>query len=238
MTRYSIYCLSLLALLLLSCGGSSKAEIARATGPGLVTGTQPADVSDPPLPMDSRVRTGVLDNGLTYYVLEHAVPEQRAQLWLGVNAGSVQEDDDQQGLAHFVEHMAFNGTAKYEKMAIVNYLESIGMKFGPDVNAYTSFDQTVYMLQVPTDDQVILGKGLEILHQWAGSISFDPEEVDKERGVVTEEWRLGQGAGMRIANKQYPILFAGSKYAARLPIGKPEILKNAPVDALVRYYRD
>ncbi|MEM9490130.1 MAG: pitrilysin family protein, partial [Myxococcota bacterium] len=190
------------------------------------------------LPLDPAVRTGVLPNGLTYYIRRHREPEKRALLWLGVNAGSLQEDDDQRGLAHFVEHMAFNGTQRFAKAAIVNYLESIGMKFGPDVNAYTSFDETVYQLQLPTDDDAVVTRGFEILREWASAVAFEPEEVDKERGVVLEEWRRGRGAFRRIVDKQYPVLFKGSKYAERLPIGRAEIIEKAPVEALVRYYRD
>jgi len=193
---------------------------------------------EPETPLDPAIRTGKLKNGMTFYVMGHQKPQQRAALWLAVNAGSVQEDDDQRGLAHFVEHMAFNGTRRYAKQAIVDYIEKIGMRFGPDVNAYTSFDQTVYMLTVPTDDKVMMGQGLDILRDWAGDISFDAGEVEKERGVVLEEWRLGRGPFARINDKQWPVMFQGSKYANRLPIGLPEILKKAPKDALVRYYKD
>jgi zinc protease len=191
-----------------------------------------------PLPIDPAVRTGQLDNGFHFYLRRNTRPQQRAHLWLAVNAGSVLEDDDQQGLAHFVEHMAFNGTRHFEKQALVNYLQSIGMRFGPDVNAYTNFDETVYMLQLPTDNDEVLAKAFEILEDWAHGISFEGEEIDKERGVVMEEWRLSRGAGARLFDRQYPVLLAGSKYAERLPIGKPEILENAPYDALRRYYRD
>lgn len=188
--------------------------------------------------VDSRIRTGRLENGLTYYVLPHHKPEKRAQLWLAVNAGSTLEDDDQQGLAHFVEHMAFNGTEKYPKQEIVDYIERIGMDFGADLNAYTDFDETVYTLAVPTDDPKLVATGLDILHEWAHAITFDPTEIEKERGVVLEEWRLGQGAGERIFNKQSPVIFHESRYAQRLPIGKPEILKTAQRDVLTRFYRD
>jgi zinc protease len=190
------------------------------------------------LPLDPLIRRTVLKNGLTVYVMPHKKPEQRAQLWLAVNAGSVLEDDDQQGLAHFVEHMCFNGTKRFEKQAIVDFIEKVGMRFGADVNAYTSFDQTVYMLTVPTDDQKTMLTGLDILRDWSHDVSFDPKEVDKERGVVTEEWRLGRDAWTRIWDKQRPITFAGSRYAQRSPIGLPEILKSAPRDALVRFYKD
>ncbi|HEV7556350.1 MAG TPA: insulinase family protein, partial [Kofleriaceae bacterium] len=169
-----------------------------------------------PTPLDPRITTGKLANGLTYYILPHKKPEQRAALWLAVNAGSVLEDDDQRGLAHFVEHMAFNGTKRFPKMDIVNYIEHTGMTFGADLNAYTNVDETVYQLTVPTDDQAVMLKGLDILRDWAGDVTFDPVEVDKERGVVLEEWRLGRGANARIRDKQWPILFQGSRYADRL----------------------
>ncbi len=193
---------------------------------------------EPETPLDPAIRTGKLKNGMTFYVMGHQKPEQRAALWLAVNAGSVQEDDDQRGLAHFVEHMAFNGTKRYAKQEIINYIEKIGMRFGPDVNAYTSFDQTVYMLTVPTDDKAMMHTGLDILRDWAGDVAFDPAEVEKERGVVLEEWRLGRGPFARINDKQWPVMFQGSKYAHRLPIGLSEILRKAPREALVRYYKD
>ena len=226
---------------LVACGGSKATSkgvekpVEGSGGDGVEGATSEMDQ---PTPLDPRVRIGKLANGLTYYVIEHPVPQKRAYLWMGVNAGSVLEDDDQQGLAHFVEHMAFNGTKNFKKAAIVNYFESIGMRFGADLNAYTSFNETVYMIKVPTDDQKFLDTGMAILRDWAGNISFEPEEVEKERGVVGEELRLGKGAGERIRNKQFPILFKGSVYAERLPIGKSEILKNAPVEALTRFYKD
>ncbi len=198
---------------------------------------EPVDDS-PALALDSAVRTGKLDNGLTYFVRKHPVPEKRAMLWLAVNAGSVLEDDDQRGLAHFVEHMAFNGTERFEKNTIIDFFEKSGMDFGADVNAYTSFDETVYMLQVPTDDAKLLSTGLDVLEDWAGAVSFDPEEVDKERGVVIEEWRLGRGANQRVFDKQWPVFLAGSKYAERKPIGEKEILETAPVERLQAFYKD
>jgi zinc protease len=193
---------------------------------------------DDPIPFDPSVKVGKLENGLRYYIKVNRKPEQRAQLWLAVNAGSVLEDDDQQGLAHFVEHMAFNGTKHFEKQELIDYMESIGMKFGHNVNAYTSFDQTVYRLLVPTDSVHFVEKGFQILEDWAHGISFEPEEIDKERGVIVEEWRLGLGAGKRIRDKQLPILFKGSRYAERLPIGKKEIVETADRETLMRFYRD
>ncbi|HEX8690971.1 MAG TPA: insulinase family protein [Longimicrobium sp.] len=181
---------------------------------------------------------GKLANGLTYYVRRNAEPPARAELRLVVNAGSLLEDEDQRGLAHFVEHMAFNGTRRFAKHELVDYLESVGMRFGPDVNAYTSFDETVYMLSLPTDSGGVLEKGLDILEDWAAGITFDTAEARKERGVVIEEWRLGRGAGARIRDKQFPVLFAGSRYAERLPIGDVETLGSFDLEALTRFYRD
>src|ERR1035437_4624961 len=157
---------------------------------------------DDEIPLDKNILTGKLENGLRYYIRENKKPEDRAFLRLVVNAGSVLENDDQQGLAHLVEHMAFNGSKHFQKNELVNYLESIGMRFGADVNAYTSFDETVYMLEVPTDSAGTLNTGFQIMEDWAHDLSFDPVEIDKERGVVIEEWRLGRGAQTRIFNKQ------------------------------------
>lgn len=190
------------------------------------------------MPLDTRVKKGKLDNGLTYYVLPHKKPEHRAQIWLAVNAGAVLEDDDQRGLAHFVEHMGFNGTKRFPKQALVDMLEKSGVSFGADLNAYTTFDETVYTLTVPTDQPELLAKSIGVLRDWGGDVTFDPAEVDKERGVVLEEWRLGRGAGTRLFDKQAPVLFKGSKYAERLPIGKPEIIKGASRDTLFRFYKD
>jgi len=190
------------------------------------------------IPVDPQVRLGRLENGLTYYVRPNRKPENRAELRLVVNAGSVLEDEDQLGLAHFLEHMAFNGTEHFEKHEIVDYLESIGMAFGPEVNAYTTYDETVYMLQVPTEDRQIMETAIQILEDWAHRITLEPEEVEKERPIIIEEWRLGRGAEARMRDIQYPILLKGSRYAERRPIGKPEIIESAPVEALRRFYRD
>jgi zinc protease len=191
-----------------------------------------------PLPIDPNVTVGTLDNGIRYFIRTNGRPENRAELRLAVNAGSVLETDDQQGLAHLLEHMAFNGTANFEKQELVEYLESIGMNFGPDVNAYTSFDETVYMLQVPTDDPEIMTTAFQILEDWAHQVTLEGEEIDKERGVVIEEWRLGRGANARMMDQQFPILFQGSHYAKRLPIGKVEVLESFPHEAIRRFYED
>lgn len=232
--------LTLALLALFACGPKPSPEpigpiASGAPGAGSAAPAKPAADA---LALWPKVKRGTLPNGLTYYVMPHGKPEKRAFLWLAVNAGSVQEDDDQRGLAHFVEHMAFNGTKRFPKQDIVKFLETIGMRFGAHLNAYTSFDQTVYQLRVPTDDPAHIGKGLDILHDWAADLTFDPAEVEKERGVVLEEWRLGRGAQQRVRDKAMQVLFKGSRYADRLPIGVPEILKGAPREALVRYYKD
>ena len=190
------------------------------------------------LPVDPQVRTGTLPNGMKYYVRKNSKPENRAEFRLAVNAGSTSESDDQQGLAHFVEHMAFNGTKNFKKSEIVDYLESVGTKFGAHLNAYTSFDETVYMLQLPTDKPEIVEKGLQILEDWAVNLLFDSVEVEKERGVVVEEWRLGQGADERMRRKYWPIVFRDSRYAVRLPIGKKEIIEGCRHERLVTFYKD
>jgi zinc protease len=190
------------------------------------------------LPVDSNVTIGKLDNEITYYVRYNKKPENRLFLRLVLNVGSVLEEDNQQGLAHFAEHMAFNGTKNFAKHEIINYLESIGMRFGADVNASTSFDETVYMIEVPTDSLEMIEKGLQILRDWATSISFDSLEIEKERGVIIEEWRLGRGAEARIFDKQAPILFKNSRYAERLPIGKKDIIESFDNETIKKFYRD
>ncbi|MFA6259912.1 MAG: insulinase family protein [Bacteroidia bacterium] len=184
------------------------------------------------------VKTGKLENGLTYYIIKNKKPENRMELRLAVNAGATSEEDNQQGLAHFVEHMAFNGTRHFKKNELVNYLESIGTKFGPHLNAYTSFDETVYMMQVPTDSATQFDKAFLILEDWAHGITFDSNEVNKERGVVIEEWRLGQGALERMRNEYWPMLFTGSRYGHRLPIGQKNVLETAPASLLKSFYKD
>jgi len=196
-----------------------------------------AALSDP-IPVDRNITIGQLPNGLRYYVRANRKPEKRAELRLVVKTGSVLEDDDQQGLAHFVEHMAFNGTEHFPKNEIVKFIESIGMRFGADLNAYTSFDETVYMLQIPTDKPEVIDRALLVLEDWAHNVSFDTEEINKERGVVMEEWRLSRGAGARTTDKLFPILLKGSRYADRLPIGKPEIIQNFKPETLKKFYTD
>ncbi len=190
-----------------------------------------------PLPVDPNVRVGELDNGLRYYIRKNARPENRVSLRLVVNAGSLQEEDDQRGIAHFLEHMAFNGTKHFEKHDLVNFLESIGMRFGQHLNASTSFDQTIYKLEVPWDDPKVADKALLILEDWASNISLDPFEIEAERGVVVEEWRSGQGAGQRIRDQQHPLVYFNSRYAKRLPIGSMLVVQNAPAERFVDFYK-
>jgi len=237
MRIFALAAAAFVSVLSASCGPPAQ-EIASPKPVASQTSAPLVSPEDQPLPIDKRITKGTLPSGLTYYILPHKKPEKRAQLWLAVNAGSVLEDDDQRGLAHFVEHMAFNGTKRFPKQAIVDMLEKSGVAFGADLNAYTNFDETVYTLQVPTDKPELVNQAISVLRDWSDGVTFDPTEVDKERGVVLEEWRLGRGAQMRMFDKQAPILFHGSKYADRITIGKPEIIKNAPPATLVRFYKD
>ncbi len=232
--------LACLLLPLLSCAGTSSTTPARApAGDSPASPSASPEASDEKLvPLDRRITTGKLDNGITYYVLPHKKPEKRAYLRLVVNAGSVLEDEDQQGLAHFVEHMALNGTKRFPKQEIIGLLEKAGMQFGPHVNATTTFDETFYKLKVPTDDEALLDKSFQILRDWAADITFDPVEIDKERGVIIEEHRSRRNAWLRLFEKSMPATFHGSRYVGRLPIGKPEIIKGAPPPTLTRYYKD
>jgi zinc protease len=190
------------------------------------------------IPFDANVRKGTLKNGLTYYIRKNTKPENKVDLRLVINAGSVLENDDQQGLAHFMEHMCFNGTKRFPKNQLVDYLQSIGVKFGQHLNAYTSFDETVYFLPIPSDNPEKLEKGFQIIEDWAFNANLTPEEIDKERGVVLEEYRLGLGADKRMEDKYIPKMMYNSQYANRLPIGKKEILENFKYDKLVSFYKD
>ena len=190
------------------------------------------------IPVDPKIVIGKLDNGLTYYIRQNKKPENRAQLRLVVKVGSILEDEDQLGLAHFLEHMAFNGTKNFAKNELISYLQSIGVKFGADLNAYTSFDETVYILPVPTDDEEILSQSFQILEDWAHNITLDHEEIDNERGIVIEEWRRGRGASQRMRDKNLPVILKDSKYAARLPIGTLENLENFQYKSLEKFYKE
>ncbi len=201
------------------------------------TVAQPFDYSKK-IPVDSSIKFGKLANGMVYYIKKNKKPENRAELRLAVNAGSVLEDTDQLGLAHFTEHMAFNGTTHFAKNELVSYLQSVGVKFGADLNAYTSFDQTIYMLTIPTDSAAVLDKGFDVLSDWAHEQTFDSTEIEKERGVVIEEWRLGRGAEQRMQDKYIPVLFHDSRYAIRLPIGTKKSLETFHRNSIVRFYKD
>jgi zinc protease len=228
-----------MALLFAACATGSATPSAHA--PASPAGSAPARPLDPldvPTPLFGEVRKGTLPNGLTYYVRRHPRPEQRASLWLAVNAGSVLEDDDQRGIAHFVEHMAFNGTKRFPKQGIVDFIERAGMSMGADVNASTGLDHTTYRFTVPTDDVQVMLQGLDVLVDIARGVTFDPKEVDLERPVILEEWRLRRGAGRRMLEKQTPPLFDRSRYADRITIGLPEIIRTAPVETLRRFYDD
>jgi len=190
------------------------------------------------LPVDPSVKIGALENGLTYYVQYNKMPEKRVEMRLVVNAGSILEDDEQQGLAHFVEHMCFNGTQRFSKSALIDFLEKSGVRFGADLNAYTSFDETVYMLQLPTDRQGLIDSAFMVLEEWAHAVTHEDEEIDKERGVIREEWRLGLGADDRMRKEYFPVIFKDSRYADRLPIGQIGVIDTASYETLRRFYRD
>ena len=218
----------LLLVLVLGLSPSSGRVLAQTPAQAL----NPTDV----IPFDSAIHTATLPNGLKYFVRRNDQPAKRISLRLAVKAGSLDEADDQQGLAHFIEHMAFNGSTHFKPGEVFSYFESVGARLGPHVNAYTSFDETVYMLDLPTDKPDIVAKGLTALADFAGGLTLDAREVDKERGVVIEEWRGGLGANSRVRDKQIPILYYQSRYAERLPIGKPDVIRTAPVERLRAFY--
>lgn len=190
-----------------------------------------------PLPRDPSIRVGRLDNGLTYYIRNNTEPSNRAELGLAINAGSLLEDDDQLGLAHFLEHMLFNGTENFEGSEIIDFLERAGMTFGPDVNAYTSFEETVYTLQIPLDEPDIIDTSFEVLLEWASKASLTLEEIDKERNVIVEEWRArDQTMNGRLTKAIIPVLLGDTRYSERLPIGDMDIVRSAPREAFARFY--
>ncbi len=193
---------------------------------------------DEPMPVGPNVTVGQLDNGVRYFIRENNEPANRAEFSLVVKAGSVLEDEDQLGLAHFLEHMAFNGTENFEKQELVDFMESIGMRMGADLNAATGFDETRYMLQIPTDSAQVIATTFQILEDWAHGITLDPEEIDQERGIIIEEWRMRRGAGARIQDQQFPVILRGSRYAERSPIGTVQSLETFEHEALRRFYQD
>ena len=191
----------------------------------------------PPLPQDKDVRTGKLDNGLTYYIRYNNWPENRAEFFIAQRVGSLQEDESQRGLAHFLEHMCFNGTKHFKGNDLIRYCESIGVKFGEDLNAYTSVDRTVYNISnVPTNNKASLDSCLLILYDWADGLVLDEKEIDKERGVIHEEWRLRSSAQQRMLERSLPTLYPGSKYGLRMPIGLMSVVDGFKPIELRNYY--
>ncbi|MBC3783726.1 M16 family metallopeptidase [Spirosoma utsteinense] len=213
---------------------TTKRPTARTPKPVAASGT----TLNRPIPLDPDVKVGKLPNGLTYYIRKNAEPKNRAELRLVIRAGSVLETDAQQGLAHFMEHMEFNGTKNFPKNELVNFLQSAGVRFGADLNAYTGFDETVYQLPVPTDSAKLFERSFQILEDWAHNATLDPAEIEKERGVVLEERRLGRGAGQRMRDTYFPVLLNNSTYARRLPIGTEEVLKTFTPETLRQFYKD
>ena len=223
----------LFALLLLFMGGTAFAQLNLGAD-------KPAKKSDlnAQVPLDKKIRYGKLENGFTYYVRNNKKPENMIQFRLVSNAGSIMERDDQQGLAHFCEHMASNGNKGYPHNTMIQKLQEHGVEFGRDINAYTSFDQTVYYVNMPADDPEMVKMGIEILDGWAGNILFDQKEIESERGVIHEEWRGGVGHGDRLRKKTWPIMLKGSLYADRLPIGKEEVIMNFERQSIVDFFND
>jgi zinc protease len=234
-----VFAVAVLAFIVAS--GSASAQVKRKPSPSPKQKPVPLarQISGDLLPVDKQVIIGKLPNGLTYYIRHNEQPKNRAELYLVNKAGSILETDAQQGLAHFTEHMAFNGTRDFPKNALVNYLQRSGVRFGADLNAYTSFDETVYQLPVPTDSTAVFEKGFNILANWAGYVTFDPAEIEKERGVVLEEERLrGKNAQERLSQQTLPVLLNNSRYASRLPIGKESIIKTFDANTIKSFYQD
>ncbi len=190
------------------------------------------------LPLNPKVTTGKLPNGITYYIMPNSKPEKKVELRLALQSGSVSEDDDQQGLAHMAEHMAFNGTKNFKKNDIVSFLQDIGVGFGNDLNAYTSFDRTVYILPIPTDKPGNLEKGFQVLEDWAHNVTYNTDDIEGERQIILEESRLGKGADDRMLQKWLPAYFNGSRFGSRLPIGKDSIISNFKPESIRNYYKD
>ncbi len=216
---------------------SVMAAVALTLGGLSVSAQQPGQMQLPVIPMDSAVVTGVLPNGLTYYIRHNEYPKGQANFYIAQKVGSVLEEDNQRGLAHFLEHMCFNGTKNFPGNSLVSWLESIGVKFGAHLNAYTATDETVYNItNVPTVRTEVTDSCLLILHDWANELLLDPEEIDKERGVIHEEWRSNSSGTQRIIEEMLPTIYPGSRYAYRMPIGAMEEVDNFPYQALRDYY--
>ena len=227
--------LALVVVVLLAFTGALNAQTAaKSKNPAAASKQNSADV----IPLDPAVRTGKLPNGFTYYIRKNVEPKNRVQLYLANKIGSIMENDNQRGLAHFMEHMGFNGTKNFPKNDLVNYLQKAGVRFGADLNAYTSFDETVYQLPIPSDDPEVLKNGIQIMRDWAQDATLDVAEIDKERGVVLEEKRLGKGAQQRMQDQYLPMIFNNSRYSDRLPIGTEEVLKNFSAETIKQFYQD
>lgn len=191
----------------------------------------------PPVPVDTKVRIGKLENGLTYYIRKNNLPEKRADFYIAQKVGAIQEEPSQRGLAHFLEHMCFNGTKHFPGSQLKEYLESIGVKFGENLNAYTSVDETVYNISnVPVHREGPIDSCLLILHDWSNDLLLEEKEIDKERGVIHEEWRTRMSANQRLQEKALPQMFPGSKYADCLPIGNMDVVDNFKYQTLRDYY--
>jgi zinc protease len=232
----TVRCLAAVTLAVVTVSGRGAAQVAPPPAPATAAPAATAALAAA-LPLEPTIRGGRLANGLRYFVRQNARPANRVSLRLAVDVGSVQEEDDQRGLAHFLEHMAFNGSTHFAPGELVAFLESIGARFGPHVNASTSFDETIYMLDVPTDRDGDVAKAMLALRDFAGGATLSAEEIDRERGVVLEEWRGRLGASSRITDQQLPEIFYGSRYAERLPIGLPETLKAFPPQRVRDFYK-
>ncbi|RNC64281.1 pitrilysin family protein [Proteiniphilum sp. X52] len=203
----------------------------------LVTGSAAHAQQNPPLPVDPKVRTGKLENGLTYYIRQNNLPENRADFYIAQKVGSMQEEDNQAGLAHFLEHMAFNGTTHFPGKSMLNYLQDNGIKFGTNINAYTSFDETVYHISnIPTTNKNLVDSALLVLHDWSNAIALEEEELENERGVIREEWRTRGGAQQRLWDQLLPKMYPDSKYAKRMPIGSIDVINNFKPEEIRAYY--
>lgn len=228
-----------LALCVASTGAFAQVKKKPAPSPKQKPTDPAVQIKASTLPVDKDVIIGKLPNGLTYYIRQNSLPQNRAELYLVNKAGSILETDAQQGLAHFTEHMAFNGTRDFPKNALVNFLQSSGVRFGADLNAFTSFDETVYQLPLPTDSAKVFERGFDILANWAGFVSFDQAELDKERGVILEELRLrGKNAQERLQQQVLPVILNNSRYATRLPKGKEEVIKSFNLATIKSFYDD
>jgi len=203
----------------------------------LVTTVVTLAQQNPPLPVDPNVRTGKLENGLTYYIRHNTLPENRADFYIAQKVGSMQEEDSQAGLAHFLEHMAFNGTKNFPGKDMLNYLQDNGIKFGTNINAYTSFDETVYfMSNIPTTNTNLMDSAMLVLHDWSNAIALEEEELENERGVIREEWRTRGGAQQRLWDQLLPKMYPDSKYAKRMPIGSIDVINNFKPEEIRAYY--